>query len=1156
MPSGADLAVFLWNRDTVVGIISETIPERWISSLFAAVALMAVLWPGLALARDVNILVLHSYHADYAWTQNQHAGFITTLEQAAPQHRIACSVEYLDTKRKDYSPAYESVFAEYLREKFRDFLPDAIYVTDDHALTFMRHHRARLFPRTPVIFSGINDLWLQTQLDPRFFMGVYERKDVAGNVRLALQMDPALQTLYFVGDGSTSHDLVARHVSEEMAHHFPDLAFEFVTDKNLAGLQRSLAARGAGTVVLTTLGGLQGAGGGAVPIPLAIRALEEAGEFKILSMGANYLTDGVIGGCVLEGVAQGQGAARVLADKVLGLPAVGTEQEVDPNRARLVFQYPLLERWNIPMSALPAGSTILGAPAQDMGADPRFVLGGLLFLALQSLVLIFLLPRLRSLSMVRQALKGSEKRFDVVARVINDALVGVNDRGLVVIFNPAAQRMFGFAEKEMLGRPLDVLIPLRYRDRHRRSLQDFFSGAPMSDMLGMNLELPALRSSGEEFFVELSLSLWQQGQTSRVIAALRDVTARRRADEELRRSEERYRALVQTQVEAVCRWLPDTTLTYVNQAFCRLLGKRPEELLGRKFIDLLPVEARGRMDEHIRELLANPGTLYEEIPIPNRDGGSLWYRWSNTAIVGELGDVMEVQSVGLDITERKRVEEDLRESESRFRDTADLLPQAVFETDALGTLAFANRVTMEMTGCGGADLERGVTIFDLVAESDCQQLAQTFHRVLDGETIHAREALIEMRNGRRIEVLISAAPLVRKGRVVGVRGVAVDISERIVAEQALRQSEKKFKRLFREYQTLLDGIPDPIALIAPDLTVLRTNLATADIVARPVQELPGQKCCSLWADSSCRQEECPVMTSFRTGVVRKMVARTDDGRSWEVRTFPVKNKTGTTVQVIRYANDITRQMQLREESLRTGQLASLGELAAGVAHEINNPINGIINYAQLLADSLDIEQEDMDILCGIIDEGERIANIVRNLLAFARARKEHKDRVALSDMLACSLALTESQLRKDGIRLQVEVPDGLPEVIAHAQEIQQVILNLLSNSRYALNKKYPSVDEQKTLTIKAEAADHRGVPSLKLTVCDQGPGIPQKALHKVLEPFYTTKPTGEGTGLGLSISHGIIKDHQGEMIIGSKEGQYTSVTLVLPAAPEESHEHS
>ncbi|MDY0261507.1 MAG: PAS domain S-box protein [Syntrophotalea acetylenica] len=1101
----------------------------------------------------MNILMLHSYHIEYDWTRDQHAAFVGTLKQRAPQREISFFAEYLDTKRNLYTPDYAAFFAEYLKKKFLGYHLDAIYVTDDNALSLLLRYRQELFPGVPVVFSGVCNLWPGKPGKTALLDGVYERKDVAGNVRIAKAIDPGLKKLYFVGDGGPSHNFIARQVKAEMAKHFPGLAYELVADRSLYKLRGKLAEKVEGTVILTTLGGLLSPDGSTVPIPAAVATLAESGKFKILTMGSNYLTEGVIGGSVVDGFVQGQAAAHVLLRQVLKeSPAVDGKGFA---ATRHVFFYPALQSWKISLKDLPGDSVIIDGPARTIGQHTRLLLGGLVFVLLQVLLLVLVLPRLRSLKLIRQALYWSERRYHAVVRVINDAVIGINDKGCIVIFNPAAEKMFGYAEEEILGKPIDGLLPERFRDRHRSRLARFFSGDPVSDLLGQNVELPALHHNGEEFYVELSLSLMHQGNRVKVIAALRDVTERRRAGDELRRSEERYRALVQTQVEAVCRWLPDTTLTYVNEAYCRLYKKRPEELLGQKIVERMSACERTAMEEHIRLLIAQPGTLYHETSIPRGDDRCLWYRWSNTAIVGELGEVVEIQAVGLDITERKKVEEELRESESRFRDTADLLPQSVFETDIVGRLTFANRVTLEMTGCSDEDLARGISVFDLMAGSERERLVRDFQKVLAGETVNASECLIEARNGFRFKVMISASPVVRKNRIIGVRGVAVDISERIVAEQALRQSEKKFKRLFREYQALLDGIPDPIALIAPDRTVVRTNRGMANALGLAVQDIPGQKCCALWNSDCCAEEQCPVLSCFRTGAPQKKELRTRDGRSWEVRVFPVQDKTGTTVQVIRYASDITRQIRLREESLRTGQLASLGELAAGVAHEINNPINGIINYAQLLADSLDIAREDHEILKGIIDEGERIANIVRNLLAFARTRKEHKDRMNLWDALACSLALTESQLRKDGIRLQLDVPADLPEIIAHAQEIQQVILNLLSNARYALNKKYPAVAPDKILSIKASPCENQDVPSVRIDFHDRGIGIPEGVRHKVLDPFFTSKPAGEGTGLGLSISHGIVKDHQGEILIDSREGHFTTVTLIFPTAPEENHEH-
>jgi PAS domain S-box-containing protein len=234
------------------------------------------------------------------------------------------------------------------------------------------------------------------------------------------------------------------------------------------------------------------------------------------------------------------------------------------------------------------------------------------------------------------------------------------------------------------------------------------------------------------------------------------------------------------------------------------------------------------------------------------------------------------------------------------------------------------------------------------------------------------------------------------------------------------------------------------------------------------------------------------------------------------------------------------------EALRAGHLASLGELAAGVAHEINNPINGILNYAQILANKGPDGSREMDIAKRIIKESDRIANIVSSLLSFARDSEEEKKPILMQDIMADALALTEAQMKKEGIKLEVNLPHDLPKIIAQSQQIEQVFLNLISNARYALNKKYPKNHNGKILVITGESFTDGGKPFVRLTFHDRGTGIPSSNLDKIVNPFFSTKPANVGTGLGLSISHGIINDHGGKLTIDSIETEYTKIIIELP----------
>jgi signal transduction histidine kinase/PAS domain-containing protein len=258
-----------------------------------------------------------------------------------------------------------------------------------------------------------------------------------------------------------------------------------------------------------------------------------------------------------------------------------------------------------------------------------------------------------------------------------------------------------------------------------------------------------------------------------------------------------------------------------------------------------------------------------------------------------------------------------------------------------------------------------------------------------------------------------------------------------------------------------------------------------------------------------------------------------------------------TYELLRINEELQQEIAERKlaeaEALRASQLASLGELAAGVAHEINNPVNGIINYTQILFNKSEAGSKEHDIAERIIREGDRIADIIKSLLSFARDNKDKKHPVHINEIISESLALTETQIKKDGIHLRVKVSPDLPKIVAQPQQIEQVFLNIISNARYALNQKYPEEHDNKTLEIKADKAIINNEPHIRTIFYDKGSGIPDEIQGKIINPFFSTKSDSHGTGLGLSISHGIISDHSGRLSIDSVNGEFTRITIDLPA---------
>ena len=235
--------------------------------------------------------------------------------------------------------------------------------------------------------------------------------------------------------------------------------------------------------------------------------------------------------------------------------------------------------------------------------------------------------------------------------------------------------------------------------------------------------------------------------------------------------------------------------------------------------------------------------------------------------------------------------------------------------------------------------------------------------------------------------------------------------------------------------------------------------------------------------------------------------------------------------------------QAQAETLRSSHLAALGELAAGVAHEINTPVNTIINSADLLLEGSDRSTMEHDVAV-IKDQGRRIATIAKSLLFFARRPAQDKVPFAVAGLLQGTLDMIGAKLRTENITLSIQIPPDLADVLVHPQQIEQVFLNILTNAMHALAERHGTANERKTLAISASESILNGRSVVRVSFLDNGSGISAALLGTVKDAFVTTKSTG--SGLGLSISRQIIEDHNGALEIESKAGVYTRVMIDLP----------
>ncbi len=346
---------------------------------------------------------------------------------------------------------------------------------------------------------------------------------------------------------------------------------------------------------------------------------------------------------------------------------------------------------------------------------------------------------------------------------------------------------------------------------------------------------------------------------------------------------------------------------------------------------------------------------------------------------------------------------------------------------------------------------------------------------------------------------------------------------------------------------VFNGIEDPFLVVRPDGVIVEANEATLKAARKTWEEVVGQGICKIihggrWPHITCPLEE------FLKNCTPKVEEVRLPGLFGEYffSISPVKGANGEVNLILLSARELTRDEIRKVDYIRNANLAAIGELAAGVAHEVNNPITGVINFAQILLDTYDFDPAGREMVEKIIKEGERIATITRNLISFARADISEQKPVNPVDVVNASLSLVNHQLRKEGIRIVTDFSGENTLIVADFRRLQQVLLNLISNSRYALNARYPGFDYRKIIEISCSEKYTEEQKIYQIIVKDYGTGLPQSILEHIFEPFFSTKPPGEGTGLGLSISYGIVKEHGGSLKVNSIMEKFTEMIIELP----------
>jgi PAS domain S-box-containing protein len=486
------------------------------------------------------------------------------------------------------------------------------------------------------------------------------------------------------------------------------------------------------------------------------------------------------------------------------------------------------------------------------------------------------------------------------------------------------------------------------------------------------------------------------------------------------------------------------------------------------------------------------------------------------------------------VTQAREVRDAMLRSDARYRNLVESATDAIFTVDARGLYSSANRATCLIMGHDRSDL-LGRDFLGAILPEDLPSVTEHFRAALAGQS-RRFECRIVRRGGERRTVSVTNTPIYHGADVVGVLGIARDVTLERERDEALVRSEARYARL-------VESASDGIFTVDDAGSFVSVNRSLERSVGRAARDLAGTSFVEL-VEPDDRESMREVFAGTMRGERRRAEMRFRDARGLlrmgSITMTPIV-ADGRVTGGLGVVRDVTEERRLSEQLLQREKLAAVGQLVSGVAHELNNPLAGIAAFSQLLLASGQASAEQQEALVTINKEARRAGKIVSNLLLFARQRHPERGLTDLNQVMLDTLELRRYVLHTAEIEVVTDLDPELPITWADPFQLQQVLLNLLTNAEHAVR----AAAGVKRIVLRTRREGERLVASVE----DSGSGIPRDILDRIFNPFFTTKPVGEGTGLGLSISDGIVREHGGQITVRTAPGQGATFDVELPLVP-------
>jgi PAS domain S-box-containing protein len=729
-----------------------------------------------------------------------------------------------------------------------------------------------------------------------------------------------------------------------------------------------------------------------------------------------------------------------------------------------------------------------------------------------------------------------------ISDFIENALIGmhwVDIHGDIVWVNQAELDMFGYDRSAYIGQPLinfhvdrSKIVDILQRVAHNESIK--------------NCEAQVYRKDGSICDVSIDVhAFFKDGQFIHARCFTRDITHQKQAEESVHQSELKFRAIFDGTFQFVGLLDTKGIVLEANRTALEAIGVTQNDVVGQAFWETPWWTHSPDLQVQLQQAVIQAATgelVRFEAKHFLADGSFITVDFSLSPIFDETGKVVMLIPEGRDISDRKRMETELQVSEARYRALLTAAPVGIFQTDAAGSSLFLNQQCLELLGVNLAEA-LGQGWANSLHPADRESVYTQWSSAVQAQREFTSEHRFVTPQGQVNWVFTKAIGIYDDtGTVTGYIGTLMDITDRKAAEQKIQ-----------EQAALLNVTTDAIIVQDLDNQIQFWNNGAESIYGWQATEAIGLKTTQLLYTDVPSEVAIAAQTVRQKGAWQGELHKlTKTGRQVivESRWTLIRDEVGNPTSILSVDTDITEKKQLEQQFLRAQRLESLGSLASGIAHDLNNVLTPIVGAAQLLPLTLpNLDARSQRLLNMLVESSKRGSGLVKQILTFARGMDGQMTMIQVRHILAEIISVARQTFPKSiEINLNLDSED-LWLVSVDATQIHQVLMNLFVNARDAMPNGGAISASAENVIIDAEYTKLHLQPPIGsyilMTIADTGIGMTSEMLEQIFDPFFTTKQTG--TGLGLSTVQGIVKAHGGSIEVESQVGQGTRFKIYLPA---------